>query len=103
VLLALMLVQVTLVVRDQVLVIHAAREAAREAAVDADPEVAGRGARAGGALDPSRLDVEVSGRGAAGSRVTVAIRYASPTEVPLVGPLVGDVDLSGVATMRVER
>ncbi len=103
VLLALVLVQVALVVRDQVLVSHAAREAAREAAVDADPEVAGRAARASGALDPSRLDVEVSGRGPAGSRVRVQLGYASPTDVPLVGALVGDVGLSGSATMRVER
>lgn len=99
-LLALVLVQVALVVRDQVLVVHVAREAAREAAVDGNPD---RAARAAGSLDPDRLDVEVAGRGAAGSRVTVSIRYASPTEVPLVGPMVGDVDLAGAATMRVER
>ena len=35
--LLLAVVQVGLIVRDQVLVVHAAREAAREAAVDPDP------------------------------------------------------------------
>src|SRR5207247_8954779 len=45
-LLLLVLVQVGLVVRDQVLVVHAAREAAREAAVDAAPEAARRAAEA---------------------------------------------------------
>ncbi len=102
-LLALVLVQVTLVVRDQVLVIHAAREAAREVAVSDDPDVADRAATAGGSLDPARLEVEVSGRGRPGSRARVTISYASSTEVPLVGSLIGDVTLSGEATMRVER
>ena len=103
VLLALMLVQITLVVRDQVLVIHAAREAAREVAVSDGPEVAERAATAGGSLDPTRLEVSVSGRRQPGSRVQIDIGYASPTNVPLVGPLVGDVPLSGAASMRVER
>lgn len=100
--LALVLVQVALVVRDQVLVIHVAREAAREAAVSDDPAGADQAARSGGSLDPGRLRVDVSGRGAPGSRVRVDVGYASPTDVPLVGPLVGDVALSGSATMRVE-
>jgi hypothetical protein len=101
--LALLLVQVTLVVRDQVLVIHAAREAARAAAVSPEPDAAGQAARAGASLAPSRLEVDVSGRAEPGSRVQVQLRYRSPTEVPLVGPMVGDVQLSGSATMRVER
>ncbi|MDP8953565.1 MAG: pilus assembly protein [Actinomycetota bacterium] len=101
--LALVLVQVALVVRDQVLVSHAAREAAREAAVSEDPGLAGQAARASDALDPARLVVEVSGRGRPGSRVRVDVSYSAPTDVPLVGPMVGDVALSGAATMRVER
>ncbi|CAN5734100.1 hypothetical protein BH20ACT1_BH20ACT1_10520 [soil metagenome] len=101
--LALMLVQVALVVRDQVLVIHAAREAARAAAVSPESDAAGEAARAGASLEPSRLEIDVSGRGQPGSRVQVELRYISPTEVPLVGPLVGDVTLSGSAAMRVER
>jgi hypothetical protein len=45
----------------------------------------------------------VSGRGGPGSRVEVQVRYRSATDLPLVGPLVGDVELSGSASMRVER
>ena len=36
------------------------------------------------------------------SRVEVVVRYRSETAVPLVGRLVGDVELTGRATMRVE-
>ena len=56
-------------VRDQVLVTHAAREAARAAAVDDDPAAARRAAEQAGPLAVDRLDVEVVGgaRWAAGS------------------------------------
>lgn len=80
--LLLAVVQVGLVVRDQVLVTHAAREAAR--------------------LDPDRLDVELSGSTDPGGRLTVTVRYRSPTSVPLIGPLLGDRTLVAQATMRVE-
>jgi Flp pilus assembly protein TadG len=101
--LALALLQVALVVRDQVLVVHAAREAARAAAVGDDPGAARAAALAGAGLAPDRTDVEVSGREGPGSRVRVRVRYAASTDVPVVGPLLGDVGLSGSATMRVER
>jgi Flp pilus assembly protein TadG len=101
-LLALALVQVGLVVRAQVLVTHAAREGARAAAVDADPDAARRAAEAGAPLDPARVDVEVHDRGERGARVRVVVRYAAPTDVPLVGSLVGDPVLTASATMRVE-
>lgn len=95
-------VQVGLVVRDQVLVVHAAREAARAAAVDPADGAALDAAEAATALAPSRLDVAVDGRGEAGSRVSVTVTYASPTVVPVVGRLLGDVTLTAHATMRVE-
>lgn len=101
--LALALLQVALVVRDQVLVVHAAREGARAAAVSDDPGAAQAAALAGASLIPDRVVVEASGRGGAGSRVRVLVRYVSVTDLPLVGPLVGDVELSGSASMRVER
>jgi hypothetical protein len=101
--LVLAVVQVGLVVRDQVLVVHAAREAARRAAVDPAAEAPVEAARAPSGLDPDRLTVEASGRGAAGSVVTVRVRYRAPTDVPLAGALLGDVDLEARASMRVER
>ena len=105
-LLALLLLQVALVVRDQVLVAHAAREAARAAAVDADPGAAREAALAGARLDPDRTDVRVDplgGRRRAGGRIRAVVRYRSPTDVPLVGALVGDVVLRGTVAMRDER
>jgi Flp pilus assembly protein TadG len=101
--LALVLLQVALVVRDQVLVTHAAREAARQAAVSADVRTVRSAAAAAGRLDPDRLTVTVSGRGRPGSRAEVAVRYVSPTVLPIIGPLVGDVALRAKAAMRVER
>jgi len=101
-LLALSLLQVVLVARDQVLLTHAAREAAREAAVAGDAGAARRGALAGARLDADRLVVDAAGRAGVGSRVTVTLRYRSPTDVPVVGRLVGDVHLAASVTMRVE-
>lgn len=98
----LMLLQVTLVVRDQVLLTHAAREAAREAAVADDAGAARRGALAGARLDPDRLEVRTGGRGGPGSRITVTLVYESATDVPVVGAFVGDVRLEASVTMRVE-
>ncbi len=102
-LLALAVVQVALVARDQVLVIHAAREAARSAAVDGGHRAAERAAVSGSGLDPDRLRVEVGHRGPPGTLVQVRVRYRAPTQVPLVGPLVGEVRLGATAAMRVER
>jgi Flp pilus assembly protein TadG len=101
--LVLAVVQVGLVVRDQVLVVHAAREAARRAAVDPAPTAALEAARQAADLAPDRLTVVTSGRAGPGSRVVVQVRYRSPTDVPLAGSLVGDVTLNARATMRVER
>jgi hypothetical protein len=102
-LLLLAVLQAALVARDQVLVVHAAREGARQAAVDPSPGAARAGAEAAGPLAGGRLDVEARGRGRPGSRVRVTVRYRAPTDVPLVGPLVGDVAVSARAAMRVER
>jgi Flp pilus assembly protein TadG len=96
-------VQVGLLVRDQILVVHAAREAAREAAVDPAPEAARRAALSSSTLAESRVTVTATGRGAAGSRVRVEVAYRAPTAVPLLGSALGDLTLRASATMRVER
>ena len=101
--LVLLVLQVGLVSRDQVLVVHAAREAARVAAVDADAAAPSAAARAATPLDGSRLRVTVGPRGGPGSIVRVEVSYRCPTDVPLVGGLTGDVDLRASAAMRVER
>jgi len=93
-------VQVLLIGRDQLAVVHAAREGARAAAVAADVTGEGtRAARAASGLDGARLAVAVQD---GGDRVTVTVRYDAPTDVPLVGALIGDVVVTGSATMRAE-
>lgn len=102
VLLLLAVLQVGLLARDVVLVTHASREAARAAATDPEPGAARAAANASSGLDPDRLDVTVSGRGAAGSRVRVEVTYQAQTGVPLIGALLGDRTIRSTATMRVE-
>lgn len=99
----LLLVQVGAVVRDQVLVVHAARAAARAAAVEpgaSAPTVAV--VRSTPGLDPDRLRVEVVDRGGVGGLVQVRVTYRAATDVVVVGSLLGDVDLEATAAMRVE-
>jgi Flp pilus assembly protein TadG len=103
VVLLLALVQAAVVARDQILVTHAAREAARAVAVDDDVDAARRAAEQAGPLAAERLDVTVTGRDGVGSRVRVVVRYTLPTRVPLVGRVLDEVTLEASATMRVER
>ncbi|MGH9244775.1 MAG: TadE/TadG family type IV pilus assembly protein [Acidimicrobiales bacterium] len=102
-LLLLVVVQVGVIVRAQVLVTHAAREAARAAAVDPEPAAPAHAARASSSLAPDRLAVDVSGRAGPGSRVLVEVRYSLATDIPLAGRLIPDLTLTARATMRVER
>jgi hypothetical protein len=99
---ALAALQVALVARDQVLLVHAAREGARQAAVSDDDTSVVRATGDATALDVRRLAVRTERPAAAGA-VTVSAGYRSPTDVPLVGGLVGDVALTAAATMRSER
>lgn len=102
-LLALALLQVALVARDQVLVVHAAREAAREAAVSDDPATPKSVGLRASSLKLTSLTVDISGRRERGSRITASVSYLAPTEVPLIGKLVPDIRLRSAATMRVEE
>jgi len=101
VLVLLLVVQTAFVVRDQVLVVHAAREAARAAAVDPSAGAARRAALAAASLHPTRLVVRVT-PAAAGRQVAVTVSYRSPTITPMIGPLLPDVLLGGRASMRRE-
>lgn len=100
IILLLFLVQAGLLLRDQLLVSSAAREAAREAAVTADFDRVEQAARrAAPNLDP-RVQMDRGPR--RGDAVSVIVS-AHPTAVPLVGKVVENRSLRGVATMRVER
>ena len=98
---ALAALQVALVARDQVLVVHAAREGARQAAVSTDDGTVGRAAARATALSPERLTTRTERAG--GRDVVVSATYRSPTRVPVVGGLVGDVRLTARVAMRFER
>ncbi len=100
-LLILLIVQLGLVVRDQIMVVNAAREGARAAIVEPSSSAAAQAVFATTRLDPARTDVAV---GSAGSPalVTVTVTYRSTTEVPLIGAMIGDVTLRESTTMRRE-
>jgi Flp pilus assembly protein TadG len=99
VLLTLSIVQVGLLVRTRVLVTHAAREAVREAAVGGSAAAVRAAAVDSGPLSADRLAVSLTERD---GRVEVSVHYEAPTDVFLVGPLLGDVGFDASATMRLE-
>jgi len=94
-------VQVAVVVRDQLLVQHAAREGARAASVSAAPGAAASGA-AGRVLAPARLGSVAVGAVAGAATVRVTVRAVTHTDVPLVGALIGDVAHEASAEMVLE-
>ena len=94
-----LLFQVALVARDEILVVHAARDAAREATLTGDP------ARV---VDAARrtlpgATIRIVRRGRVGDPVEVAVDYVSRTDLPLVGVLLPDLTLQAHSVMRVER
>ncbi|MGK2930458.1 MAG: TadE/TadG family type IV pilus assembly protein [Acidimicrobiales bacterium] len=96
----LLVLQLALVGRDQLLVSHATREAARSAVVDARAGAGREGALAATTgLDPDRLEVDAD---RIGERVRVRVSYRSRTALPLVGPLIPDPVLRATVTMRSE-
>jgi len=99
VLLALTLVQAALVLRDDLVLTDAAREAARAASLDPDPAGV---ERAASAVLPG-VTVRFGPRPAVGGLVTVHVTYRSATTLPVVGPLLPDPRLEARAAMRVER
>ncbi|MEO6121854.1 MAG: TadE/TadG family type IV pilus assembly protein [Acidimicrobiales bacterium] len=101
-LLLLLIAQFGLVVRDQVLVVHAAREAARRAAVDPAEASWRQAALAAAPLDPGRLQLRVAPGAGRGTEVQVSVAYRSPTIAPIIGGLLPDILLRGGASMRRE-
>lgn len=99
--LLLLVVQAGLVVVDQVAVVQAAREGARRACVDPDPDAA-RQAALGGRLVAGRTTVSLDRVAGAPEVARVTVRHRAVTDVPIVGPLLPDVDLVAVASMAVE-
>jgi hypothetical protein len=100
VVLMLVVVQVGQVVRQQILVIHTAREVARSAAVSPVAPSAAQVAERHG-FDPHRLEVEVRPPDSDGF-VTARVRVVVATDVVLVGSLLPEVPLVAEAHMRAE-
>lgn len=97
--LLVVLAHVGLVVRDRVLVVHAAREAARAASVDPQREVAQEAARRTKGLDPRRLDVTTRRQGAT---MTVVVSYKAVTNVRFLGRKFPEIRLKEQVTAYVE-
>ncbi|MGH2754448.1 MAG: TadE/TadG family type IV pilus assembly protein [Actinomycetota bacterium] len=96
------LVEFGMLVADQARLWHAAREAARVAAVDPDEDHQLEAARATGLDDlEMRTRPEPKFR-VQGRPVEVSLRYLPDGSVPLVGELFELITLSSSATMRIE-
>jgi Flp pilus assembly protein TadG len=103
-LMLLALVQIGVLARDRLLVAHAARAGAREAAIqESEAAVRGAATAAAAGLDPARLDVDVQRAGGRGDPVSVAISYEAPVAAVLAGWLLPpSVTLATSATARQE-
>ena len=97
VVMALGLAVVGIAVRNELAVELAAREGARAASVSADPATAAHGAATRAVSLPIDV-VTVSG----GDTVTVTVRYTDPTDVAIIGRLIGPVTHTASVTMRFE-
>ena len=94
-----LLFQVALVARDEILVVHAARDATREATLSRDPARVAAAAR----RTLPGATARVVSRGPVGEPVRVAITYVSHTDLPLIGVFLPDLTLHGASVMQVER
>jgi hypothetical protein len=89
-----------LVVKDYVLVAHAAREAARAAVVDPRPSAAEQAARDASGLVPRRLEVRLQRRGR--GLVTAIVSYRHALNVPFLGRKIAEIPMSVQVTGHVE-
>jgi Flp pilus assembly protein TadG len=94
-------VQVAVVVRDELLVQHAARDGARAASVSAAPGAAADAAASSMLASAGLGDVSV-GASVGGSSVRVTVHAVTHTDVPLIGALIGDVAHTASAEMALE-
>ncbi|HEX4490778.1 MAG TPA: TadE/TadG family type IV pilus assembly protein [Acidimicrobiia bacterium] len=96
VVLLLAIVQFALVARDELLVVHAAREAARAASVGGSGSDAAARVLRG-------AQVVIDGGGRVGDPVVATVGFRAVTDLPLVGPLIPDPWLHARVTMRAEE
>ena len=101
-LMVLFCVQVGFLVRDQIMVVHAARSAARAVAAVNDPSRALPAALASAQLDPLRLKVSVVGAASRGEDVEVGLEYRSPVLFAPFRLITEEFPLSEKVVMRAE-
>lgn len=94
------LLQVAVLARDQIMVMGAAREGVREAIVTPDQGAIASAAR--GAAPGLNLDVKVTRGTERGDSAKVNVS-APPAKLPIVGEIVGGLNLKASATMRMEK
>ena len=97
------LIEIGLLVGDRARLWHAAREAARIAIVDSDPDEIRSAAERGG-LGPLVVDVdpELAER-TTGGPLTVTVTYEVRGRIPVLGNLIQGRTMSSSATMRIEQ
>lgn len=95
----LLVVQVGLVVRERLLVVHAARAAARAVAVE--PTLAVARSAAGDAVGSHGLEVRLGGDLGPGGLATVTVA-SRPSMLPLLGRVLSGVEVSERLAVRVE-
>ncbi len=94
--------ELAMVAVDQVRLVHTAREIARAAVVDPDPDVARRVASASG-LEPLQIAVDPTAEGRVqGEALTVSLEYVPRSRLPLMDLWVDDIRLRAATTMRIE-
>ncbi|MGI9666299.1 MAG: TadE/TadG family type IV pilus assembly protein [Acidimicrobiia bacterium] len=95
------IVEVALVAKTEVQLLHASREGARQAATSPDTRRAAAAARAALGSSGSRASVSVSRPAAVGQPATVAVSLRHTVAAPLLGGFT--VDLRATTSMRTER
>jgi Flp pilus assembly protein TadG len=97
------LVEIGLLVGDQTRIWHAAREGARAAVVDPDPDDARQAAERSG-LKPLQVEVSPAPQfRRQGDPLTVSVSYTPRARIPLFDVLLERVELDAQATMRIEQ
>ncbi|NLA34570.1 MAG: hypothetical protein GX868_02655 [Actinobacteria bacterium] len=94
--------QVLVVARDAASLTAATRSAARAAIVGAEGDELRSAALRERRLVPTRLVVTRSGGSVSGELTSVSATYRAPTNVPIVGRLVGDITLQERFVVQVE-
>jgi Flp pilus assembly protein TadG len=95
---ALLVLQVGIVIRDQIALVHACGAAARAASISPSPDAAAKEViERFNAV--ARASIEVT---TGGGYVTVAANTISRTDLPIIGLFVPDVDLRAEATYEIQ-